>query len=397
MTFFAFAKGRKDRPPPDPGKYDIPTTIGSGPKFTLHQKHKVWERDYAPSYNQLPSTLAQRSISIGNKYVELRDPRSDVPGPNLCTSSLGGRRVAIHLRYREQCDQTPGPGSYEIGTTLRGTGISVGGGRRSNFLQNAMEVPPGTYDQPRPMSERRPLTISGKTKESFRKKPHPGPIYNVQKEAGSDARKCAFPKGPRDVPIERTPGPGDYTPLSSFGNRSQIPPRLGSRPPLRDPERNQMPYYDIGTTVKSLRRSMGHRPATSFEVDTPGPGYDLPSTLERRKRSIGIRISQKDPNYDNPAPDSYWMAVDPPRPPPFVGFLGPEPIGRAPADIRAEAKKPGPGSYEAKPLPLPGERGLLFSYRPETSLNERIDTAASYHGCKSTLVGPMFTIGLRDV
>jgi hypothetical protein len=51
MTFWAFAKGRKQPSPPGPGKSDIPSTIDGGPKFTLHQRHKPAEKDVDAEYN----------------------------------------------------------------------------------------------------------------------------------------------------------------------------------------------------------------------------------------------------------------------------------------------------------------------------------------------------------
>jgi hypothetical protein len=64
-------------------------------------------------------------------------------------------------------------------------------------------------------------------------------------------------------------------------------------------------------------------------------------------------------------------------------------------DLKKEAKKPGPGYYESGSMFRPGEKGYKFLEKPDNSV--RPDTAAPYHSSKSTLGGPQYTIGLKDV
>jgi hypothetical protein len=86
------------------------------------------------------------------------------------------------------------------------------------------------------------------------------------------------------------------------------------------------------------------------------------------------------------------MAADPPKPPPIVGFMGP--LDRCPVNLAHEAKKPGPGYYESTSSFL-HRTGFKFTSKPDTDAHP--DTAAPYHACRSTLAGPMYTIGLKDV
>jgi hypothetical protein len=111
---------------------------------------------------------------------------------------------------------------------------------------------------------------------------------------------------------------------------------------MREPERNQMPYYNLGPTIKPTKKSMAARPATRYETESPGPGiYDLGTTVVVKSLSIGVRSSQRDPKAEVPAPGSYWIVPPSTKPPPIVGFVGP--TDRCPVNLSAESQKPGPG------------------------------------------------------
>jgi hypothetical protein len=150
-----------------------------------------------------------------------------------------------------------------------------------------------------------------------------------------------------------------------------------------------MPYYDVGTTIKPSKKSLLRRPATSYETPSPGPQYDLGPTIVPTRRSIGVRTSLRDGGGDNPAPGSYWIAEETP----IVGFIGPD--DRGPVNLAHEAQQPGPGYYEHRDLFAPNGRGCPFTSKGIT--DERPDTAAPYQPSRSTLGGPMYTIGLKNV
>lgn len=395
MTFDAFCKGRKDPPPPDPGKYDIPSTIGKGPKFTLHQRHKQFDVEYAPKYNQLPSTLSKKGSTIGPLTSRTRKT-DDVPGPSLYTTTIGtGRKSSMHVKHFEEKNENPGPGSYNIPSSFDGPAYSCRTGKRNTYIVDNVPVPPGTYDIPSDISKRRPMTISSREREHFKKKAHPGPIYNVQKPTGSESRKTAFPKGPREPPIPITPGPADYQQITSVGGKS-IGTKMRSRTPMNKQERNRMPYYDIGTTINTKSVTIGSRPATSYETMSPGPGYDIGTLMVPKNKTIGERHVVHDPMDDNPAPGSYWIGEQPKKPPPIIGFPGPD--DRCVINIKKEKQKPGPGYYDAQPTDMfisTSRRGRSIAHKKDEDYMP--DTAAPYHSCTSTLGGPMYTIGLRDV
>jgi hypothetical protein len=156
-----------------------------------------------------------------------------------------------------------------------------------------------------------------------------------------------------------------------------------------------MPYYDLGPTIKPSKRSLAGRPRTSYDTESPGPVYSLGTTVVPRPLSIGVRAPQRDPRADVPAPDSYWMATIGAKPPPIVGFVGPD--DRCPVNLAHEARKPGPGYYESRggfSSPSSRQRGFKFTVKPDTDVHP--DTAAPYHRTSSTLGGPMYTIGLKE-
>lgn len=396
MTFFAFAKGRKDPPPPDPGKYNVPGDFGGGPKFSFRSRHKEFQKDYNPDYAELPSTLSKKGCTIGPR-LKPREPESITAGPSYNASTIGdGRKSSFHIRPPIKFDDIPGPGRYEPAPLNRAPAYTCGVGKRFNFIQDHTIVPPGAYEIPSSVNEARPMTISTRKREGFQRRTHPGPIYNTQPQTGVGAPRFSFPRGPRDIPIEQTPGPADYQQLEPIGNKTAIPKKIRSRTAVPKEDRLDAPYYNIGTTIKPIKRSLGVRPPTSYETISPGPIYDIGTTVVQKKkkeRTFGIRTEMKDPHLDVPSPDSYWMAPITPLPPPIVGMTGP--TDRAPVDLKKEAEKPGPGYYDTnKPTIEPGKRGYKFTSR---NFDEyRPDTAAPYHPTSSTLGGPMYTIGAKD-
>jgi hypothetical protein len=289
-------------------------------------------------------------------------------------------------------NENPGPGSYQIPDSFDGPRYTCGTGKRNTFIVDNMHVPPGGYSPPQPLDHRRPATISQRFKEPFQRRVHPGPMYETEVPIGAGSRRTRFPREPRFPPIPQTPGPGDYEHVKPFGRGSQLSSRMRPKPPLTEPERNEMPYYDVGTTINPSKKTHLKRPVTSYETMSPGPHYHIGTTVVPRRKTIGIRHLSKDSRQENPSPDSYWMAETPPKPPPVVGMLGPD--DRCPGNLRHEAAKPGPG-YDQPDLMGHNRRGYPFTSKPDNDVHP--DTAAPYHGARSTLGGPMYTIGLRDV
>lgn len=394
MTFSDFCRLRRPPDTPDPAQYEIRSTFGSGPKYSIQSRYKDRARAVTPEYTALPSTLSKKGCTIGPK-IEMKREADNIPGPFYYTTTIGqGRKSAIQERRQEPVNDNPGPGQYDVPTGFTGHGCSIGVGRRTSLAPKGNpHVGPGSYTLPSEMSQRRPITVSERAREPFKRRGHPGPCYDVSGQIGRDARKCAFPKGPRETNIERTPGPGDYDVPVEVGGKTRLAPTLRGRPKQRDNDIDNRPLYNPGDTITPKKKSIGSRPVTSYETDSPGPGYNIGTTIVPRKKSIGVWTAIKNPHDDVPSPGSYWMMEEAPRPPPITSFPGPE--DRCIVNLREEAKKPGPGYYEQADLLGLGKRGFKFPKSRNTDVKP--DTAAPYHPCKSTLGGPMFTIGLRDV
>ena len=394
MTFSDFCRLRRPSDTPDPAQYEIRSTFGSGPKYTIQRHYKDAAPQSTAGYTALPSTLSKKGCTIGPK-IDIKNAADSVPGPSYYTTTIGqGRKSAIAERRPEAPNTNPGPGAYDIPTGFTGPACSIGVGRRTSLAEKGnVYVGPGSYDIPSEMSKRRPITVSERAREPFKRRAHPGPIYDVSRQIGSDARKCAFPKNTHEKVIERTPGPGDYNVPVEVGGKTRLAPTLRGRPKDQGGKVDTRPLYNPGTTLTTKKKSIGNRPMTSYATDSPGPGYNIGSTIVPRKKSIGVWTPIKNPHDDVPPPGSYWIMEEAPRQPPFSGFPGP--ADRCIVNLAEEAKKPGPGYYEQPDLMKAGSRGFKFPTSQNTG--DKPDTAAPYHPCKSTLGGPMFTIGLRDV
>ena len=423
MTFFAFARGRKDISSPDPGQYNIPSTFGQAPRYTIRSRHKEFGRDTNPDYYETPSTLSKKGFSIGPSYRKNLKQRSksaistsftdsdkkysDTPGPYFIQTMTDfgkeGSKISIHQRHYERKEDTPGPGSYNVKLSqLSGPAYSCGIGPRFDFVQNSTPVGPGAYKIPSTLNLSRPLTIGTHARQKFKKKSHPGPIYDTNVPIGKNSPSYSFPKGPRDLPPKEGPGPADYQQLESgISNNSkhQIPPKLKSRTSLMKPDRvlSNVPYYDIKTTIVPRKKSIGNRPPTSYETISPGPVYNIPpmGINEKKEAHIHIKAEIPDHSLQTPAPGSYWIADPTPEPQRICGMMGPSDEDRAPIRLKEEAAKPGPADYDTNIDQNPIKKGHKICNRyPDDSIP---DTSAPYHSTSSTLGGPMFTIGLRDV
>ncbi|EAX93901.1 hypothetical protein TVAG_131890 [Trichomonas vaginalis G3] len=410
MTFCDFCRGRKEVVHTEPGLYNIPSTIGSGPKYSMKSRHEEPKPQYSPKYNQLPSTLSSKGVRLQSKDT-VGFSRSlgayDNSSPQLVNlpSTIGqGPKIAIHEKHKEKHDHTPGPGSYDPKIIDKSPAYPIGVGKRYDISDGNMIVPPGTYDIPSTIKAR-PATQQTNRKQTrrtkFQKKQHPGPIYNVERPIGSDARKSSFSKAPRDFPIPQSPGPGDYDIPSEFGfsgkNLSRIRTTMHIRPKESKSHTTNAPYYDIGTTIKPRPKSMAHRPEVNYETPSPGPCYDIPSSISPRKISIGQKYEFKDPRAENPSPDAYFRSDMPVDESEDVVSPLDGPYNRDIINYREISSLPGPADYNIK------DGKDLASSRKGSKIKNRSydsrdipDTAVPYRDLGSTLGGPAYTIGIRD-
>lgn len=115
---------------PEPGTYDLPTTIGKGPKIAFHGKRSKEKVEAFPgpgAYNPNPKVILERYpkivMSTGPRTAKDFSTRKDVPGPGayLIPSMLDGPKFGFGLgkkgNYRTNTD-IPGPGTYKIPCTI---------------------------------------------------------------------------------------------------------------------------------------------------------------------------------------------------------------------------------------------------------------------------------------
>ena len=272
MTFDAFCRGKKQEYVPGPGSYDIPSSFLQGPKISMHFRRPPEKPDTNPSFQNLPSTLNKNGVTMSKVPPKKRKAKKypDTPGPcyNIQSSIGDGPRITIGSRLETKKDNFPGPGSYEIPSTIRHFDAYIGVGDRDSFISNNVIVGPGAYNYTSFTDNIRPTTISERERPHFSRKPPAGPKYNVTHEFGSDAPKFSMPRGPRDRDIPLSPGPGDYE-IKDNTNSRKIYTRVKNKPKEREEDVNHMPYY-VGPPKMHLKGvSMAHRPATTSRLTAP--------------------------------------------------------------------------------------------------------------------------------
>lgn len=402
MTMECFARGRKETLNTGPGMYNIPSTIGAGPKYTIRGRSQELKRQHGQDYYLLPSTLNKNGISLGKELKFKKDFRKvekSEPSLYAIPSTIGqGPKISIRPKQTSKIEVTPGPGQYDPKIIDKGPAYVVGVGRRFDFIQDNILVPPGTYEIPSTMQPRASITHSnhGPTRRpKFQKKQHPGPIYDVVQPFGKDARKSQFPKCMTEKSIPRTPGPGEYEVLKPFGEQSKrIYTTMHPRIKERSSSVNNVPYYDIPTTIKNKKISMLSRPPTSYETPSPGPVYNLPSSIVPRPMTIGVRTTQKNPLNDVPGPDAYFASDAPKDISEDVVCPLDGPYSRDIINYKEVSRLPGPGQYNVDEAEKNRKKGFTISNRDLSP--SRPDTSAPYRLLSSTLGGPAYTIGIKD-
>lgn len=403
MTFDAFARGKRETTDTGPGMYNIPSTIGAGPKFSIRGRSTELKPQYAPKYYLLPSTLNKNGINIGHELKFKKDFRQTaVSEPNLYAipSTIGqGPKVSIRPKMSSKTEITPGPGQYDPKINDKGPAFVVGVGRRFDFIQDNILVPPGSYDIPSTMQPRAVINHAdhGPTRRpKFQKKQHPGPIYDVVQPFGHDARKCQFPKNKTEKSIPKTPGPGEYEVLKPFGESSK---RIYTTMHVRTKERSRyvidVPYYDIPSTIDNKKKiHMLSRPPTSYETPSPGPVYDIPTSIVPRPMTIGVKTEKKNPMSDIPGPDAYFSSDAPKDISEDVVCPLDGPYARDIINYKEVSSLPGPGQYDVDAGEKNKKKGFTISNRDLSP--SRPDTSAPYRLLSSTLGGPSYTISLKD-
>lgn len=133
--------------------YELPTTIGEGPKITLHPKLKSKSSSSGPgpgAYNPEPLVKIP-SFVFGSSKSQLFDTKLRSPGPIYNIESK--LEVPTHSftwsrrNGKTDKDMMPGPGTYETKSSLNESFITFKSKLKDQSLKESFSIPgPGTYD-----------------------------------------------------------------------------------------------------------------------------------------------------------------------------------------------------------------------------------------------------------
>ena len=325
---------------PGPGAYMPPSTFGSqSPRYSIGNKYKAKTNVTDGSYQALPST-----IGTGPKYsLGLRHKQFDqmqTPGPLWAPPAFGSDSPRIAFHHKEtsrKVESTPGPLTFEDPTLKTSPKFSI---KSRVFPKNDGESSspgPGKYgpDYNAVLPSARRVTIKGRTEQkqgtstpgpysipndfkpkgiSFHCKGYepkqdqtPGPKYLVETNIGTDAPKYSI--RPRlftkeyynTAPYQKLPETFGSGPKQSFR----------SRPKDRDFEITPGPLYappPFGSDSPKL--SMHMRPSDKKKESSPGPNY-MPPNETGRKITIGSRaFPPNEGKVDGPGPGKYVPDYD---------------------------------------------------------------------------------------
>ena len=357
---------------PEPGKYECPTFIGEGPKYTFRERYDV---DGTVKEKRHKKAYRKKSIPGPGSY-NIKEDRS-------------GPRYTFSARYRKRNSKlvkpVPGVGTYNLRNekSLQVPSYKFDHELRMNGNLNhgAMKFPgPGTYTvSPNGVGSVGPKFSFSKTLRTEIKRPMtPGPgAYSPKSLFGKEGPKISFPKEKfgHYVPNKNTnPEPGKY-----FENISYIPdtfkysiPRTHRPEVGHDKERLASPGFDIYNpncyvsstrlTFPSWRIGNSKRDDVTAQAKKnkyPGPGsYHAKNGLlpEGAKYTISTRLKgMKKPNYPGPGKYEVVSATYPNEPKYSIGKEQRE-------DETKQVTKdnyPGPGKYTVKDCEM--TRPISFS------------------------------------
>lgn len=135
LPFWKMNKGSRNasmvkRGSPEPGTYNLPSTIGKGPKIAFHgriAKEKVNTMPGPGAYDPNPKAILERypKIVLSTRPRTEKDSttRKDIPGPGtyILNSTLNGPKFGFGIGKKgslETSNDIPGPGTYKLPSTI---------------------------------------------------------------------------------------------------------------------------------------------------------------------------------------------------------------------------------------------------------------------------------------
>lgn len=115
---------------PEPGTYNLPSTIGNGPKIAFHGRLDKEKMNTIPgpgAYDPNPKAILERFpkivLSTGPRTEKDFTTRKDIPGPGtyVLKSTLNGPKFGFGVgkrKYYKTNKDIPGPGTYKLLSTI---------------------------------------------------------------------------------------------------------------------------------------------------------------------------------------------------------------------------------------------------------------------------------------
>ncbi|KAK8881496.1 Outer dense fiber protein 3-like protein 2 [Tritrichomonas musculus] len=389
---FARCTGYRDSGP-GPGAYET-RTRNSGPQWTIKGRYSSSDRSIAAPYRSIPTTVGE-----GPKYsLHSRSGTREVqatPGPNYVPAPLGSdaKKTTMSYRHGEVKDSridNPGPGAYDIQSKFANDApkSTLHSRTKTNDLGSSSPGPGAYMPNYQATKKRSPSASMHVRPSTAATEVTPGPSdYEVRRSLGGTSP--SFHSRPRDSQAYVTPGPGAYSPTDSNMKSS---PRYSMKGRHNSVERPlSAPYRSLPTTVgQGPKISLGSRHSVRSSVDTPGPSY-IPPPLgtDSKKVSMSYRHGQaRDSRIDNPGPGAYDIQ------PKFANDAPKSTLHSRTRLNDVGTSSPGPGAYMPKDDAI-RRRAPSASMHVRTRIPGPEQTPGYYYN-GSTLQGPRFTIGRRE-
>jgi hypothetical protein len=183
---------------PGPGDYQLPSTLATGPHYTIGSRKKRETESPSPGPGAYdPSVVATLerfpSVRIGRSKRMTAKPYFRLPGPgsySLDFTSYNAPKWKFGSSKRKTgaVNHTPGPGDYEAAPQVASISYSISPSRRKE--ESSSNPGPGTYSPG--LAEHSPRPVIGTSKrDSPLPGPTPGPgAYNVEMKKSSNSTQC---------------------------------------------------------------------------------------------------------------------------------------------------------------------------------------------------------------
>ncbi|KAI5528850.1 sperm-tail PG-rich repeat-containing protein, partial [Trichomonas vaginalis G3] len=289
---------------PGPGAYSPQDLDGRGPSYTMKGRHDLPQDVNTAPYRDLPTTIGEGpKISMHSRPQERA--LSDSPGPNYIPPSLGSDAPKVSMTSRHdntKYNDNPGPGAYDIKDSNNGPAYTLKGRTESPDASTASPGPAAYNPNYNATMKNSPSpTMHGRpTDRNIEVTPGPSD-YAISRDLGGP--QISMHIRPTENQKEGGPGPGAYSPQDLDGRGPSY--TMKGRHDLPQ-DVNTAPYRDLPTTIgEGPKISMHSRPQERALSDSPGPNY-IPPSLGSDAPKVSMTSRHDNTKYnDNPGPGAY--------------------------------------------------------------------------------------------